>query len=29
MTHVRPSVVGVVILSHFFLHGPANAEKRA
>ena len=29
MTHVRQSVVGVVIFSHFFLHDPANAEKRA
>ena len=29
MMHVRQSVVGVVIFSHFFLHDPANAEKRA
>ena len=29
MTHVRQSVVGVVIYSHFFLHDPVNAEKRA
>ena len=29
MTHVRQSVVGVVIFRHFFLHDPANAEKRA
>ena len=28
MTHVRQSVVGVVIFSNFFLHDPANAEKR-
>ena len=26
---VHVSVVGVVIFSHFFLHDPANAEKRA
>ena len=24
----RQSVVGVVIFRHFFLHDPANAEKR-
>ena len=29
MTHVRQSVVGVVIFRHFFLHDPANTEKRA
>ena len=29
MTHVRQSVVGVVIFSQFVLHDPANAEKRA
>ena len=29
MTHVRQSVVGVVIVSHFFLHDPADAEKHA
>ncbi len=29
MTHVRQSVVGVVIFINFFLHDPANAEKRA
>ena len=29
MTHVRQSVVGVVIFSHFFLDDPADAEKRA
>ena len=28
MTHVRHSVVGVVIFSHFFLYDPANADKR-
>ena len=26
MTHVRQSVVGIVIFSHFFLHDPTNAE---
>ena len=29
MTHVRQSVVGIVIFSNLFLHEPANAEKRA
>ena len=29
MTHVRQSVVGVVTFSHFSLHDPADAEKRA
>ena len=29
MMHVRQSVVGVVIFSHFLLHDPADAEKRA
>ena len=27
MTHVRQSVVGVVIFSLFFLHDPVDAEK--
>ena len=29
MMHVRQSVVGVVIFSHFFIHDPADAEKLA
>ena len=29
MTHVKQSVVGIVIFRHFFLHDPANAERRA
>ena len=29
MTHVRQSVVGVVIFSNFFLYDPVDAEKRA
>ena len=29
MTHVRQSVVGVVIFSHLFLPDPAVAEKSA
>ena len=29
MTHVMQSVVGVVTFSNFFLHDPADAEKRA
>ena len=29
MTHVRQSVIGVVIFSHFFLRYPVNAETRA
>ena len=29
MRHVRQSVGGVVIFSHFFLYDPADAEKRA
>ena len=29
MTHVRQSVVGVLIFSHFFLHDPADAETGA
>ena len=26
MTHVMPSIVGVVIFSHFFLYGPSAAD---
>ena len=29
MTYVRLSIVGVVNVSHLFLHDPADAEKRA
>ena len=29
MTHVRQSVIGVVMFRHFFLHDLANAEKHA